>query len=101
MINNGFMDNMMSQPLQRTKRTTKKDIIDFIMFNTKCSDLVGVEYCENVLARHICAGGNTIQILQKQSYPLQTESGIVNIEYFFCNICRKCIVDKNTIEPIG
>lgn len=84
------------------KRTTRKDILDFIQMSTNCSDLVLVEDFDSTIARHICLGGKKIQLLPKQVYNLITNEGYtVNINYFFCPMCRKCIVDKNSIDLIG
>lgn len=97
---NGGYDYNQPYPQQNVHKTTKKDILQFILQSTQASEIVQVDDFESSVAKHICSGGNSIQQLQKFTYSLQTESGIVNIEYFFCNRCRKCIVDKNSIEPI-
>lgn len=88
------------QQPQRVHKTTKGDILNFIQMQTQASEIVQVDYFESMLARHICNGGNKIQLLQKITYPIQTECGVVNAEYFLCNICRKCLIDRNSIEPV-
>jgi len=91
----------MGVPQQRRHSVTKHDILNFIKMNMQTQDIVQVESFENVVQRHICQGGKTIDILKEFVYPLQVDiDQIINIKYFYCPKCRKCIVSKESIERI-
>lgn len=54
-------------------------------------------------ARHVCIGGKKIWLLPIRTVPFTRgfdEFGnpdILNIEYFFCESCRKLFINKNTL----
>lgn len=97
---NGMSMGVPQQPRSRT--ISKQDILNFIRMNMQTQDIVQVETFENVVQRHICPMGKKIEVLKELVYPLQADVGrIINIKYFYCPKCRKCIVNKESIETIN
>lgn len=45
--------------------------------------------------RHICSKGRTIYLLQKRVFWCNTNVGVIPVEYYYCNMCHKVIVNRN------
>lgn len=56
-----------------------------------------VEDASDMYARHICLGGNNIELLQKQTFVFNTEEGQIPMDYYHCPKCGKLIINKNFI----
>lgn len=83
---------------RRYRRPSRREIMNWFQsyMGAREMDLVDEADCE--VARHVCAGGNNIELLPRQTYNLTLEDGsVVVLEYYQCNLCGKLILDKNFI----
>ena len=77
---------------------TKQSIKNYIAMYSNCSDIEMVDSFETLKARHVCPGTNMVILLDKMYIPVPTSRGMVNVETFFCQRCRKLIVNKESME---
>lgn len=82
----------------RGRVPTRKDKVEFLRYIFNASDVILVDEFESITLKHICVGGKTIYILPKSVYNLQTNQGILCVEYFLCNVCRRLYLNKCTLE---
>lgn len=80
--------------------STKRSITDYLILYSGCSDIETVDYFDTVRTRHICNGIKQIVLLDQTIIPVPTNKGVINVGVFFCNRCRKLIVDKSSMEVI-
>ena len=85
--------------MQGRNHTTKREILEYIKMFAGTQDLEQVDSFETLRARHICAGTNIIKILDKNviEVPLN-QGGSILVETFFCPMCRKILVNKQSLE---
>lgn len=77
---------------------TKQSIKDYICLYVNCSSVLTVPEFDTLRIRHICKGFKRIILLDKSCIPVPTTKGIINVEIFFCNTCRKLIINKSSME---
>ena len=77
---------------------TKKSIQDYVCLTTGCSSYEVVEEFETSMTRHICPGSKVIKLLNKAVIPVPTSRGMINVEVFFCPMCKKLIINKASME---
>lgn len=80
---------------------TQKSMKDYICLSTNCSSVEMVDEFDTLRTRHICPNQKYINLLDKSYVPVPTSKGMVNVEIFFCPICRKLIINKSSMEIIG
>lgn len=80
------------------RAVTKKMLLDTIVSFYGACDVVQVDEFETDYTRHICQGGNKIQILNVIHFNIPTEMGPVVANIFYCPNCRKLIIDKSSLE---
>lgn len=93
MYGNEFDIGMMNQP--RMHKPGKQEIINWFREFTQASEMDLVEDAFDTYARHVCLGGESVQLLPKMVYNLQTPEGYISLEYYRCNLCGKVILNKN------
>lgn len=78
---------------------SRKQITEYMQGMLGAREVVLVDEFETLLARHICNGGEKIQLLQRCRMPIELPDGVscLNAEYYFCQMCGKLIIDKNSI----
>ena len=77
---------------------TKQSIKNYLAMYFNCSDMELVEGFDTLRTRHICQGSNQIVLLNKFCIPVPTSRGMIAVETFFCQRCRKLIVNKESLE---
>lgn len=83
---------------RRMIKTKKSDVLNYLQMVSGASRIEQMDEFETESARHICEGTKTIRILPKGSIPVQTTSGVLNVEYFLCENCRLLLINKQTIQ---
>lgn len=81
----------------KMKKTTRRDILDYLQQRAGTYDVVQVDDFETDRARHICKGGKQIFVLDKFVEPVPTSEGVLAVNYFLCPNCRRLILDKGSI----
>lgn len=76
---------------------TQQSIKDYVCLASGCNSVEVVDEFETLRARHICQGTKLIQVLNKTFIPVPTTKGMVNVEVFFCPVCRKLIINKSSM----
>ena len=89
-----YNQNNMNAP----RKLHKKDIVDILQGTLGATEVVKVESFDTERTRHICTGGRVINIIGKSYRSFPSESGMVNVEYFYCPNCRKLILNKSTLD---
>lgn len=89
---------MQGQQMPHMRKTTKKDILEYLQMRSGASEIVQIDEFETQRTRHICQGSKRIVVLEKGTEPVPTSDGCVFAEYFLCNNCRKLIINKQSIE---
>lgn len=84
----------------QNKPVTKRYLIDYISNYYQTGDVNLVDGFETNYTRHICNGGNKIQILNSFVFNVPTPNGIVSVNVIYCPNCRKLIIDRNSLEVI-
>lgn len=79
---------------------TRKYLLEYITNFYGASSVVQVNEFETNYARHICQGTTDIKVLQPIPFTIPTENGNVVANIFFCENCRKLIVDRSSIEVL-
>lgn len=78
------------------RKPGKREIIEWFKNYVGASELVLVDDMNSNVTRHVCIGGNSVDVLQKLVYNLPFPDGsYVVLEYFQCPKCRKVILDRN------
>lgn len=77
---------------------TKQSIKDYVCLMANCSSVDMVDEFDTLKARHICQGSKVISLLSKDFIPVPTTKGMINVEVFFCPMCRKLIINKASME---
>lgn len=87
-------------PSQQPRRhITKKEILEYIQNFTCASELKQVDSFETLLARHICQGTTVIKLLNKSIIEVPVDDcGCIPVEIFVCPVCRKVIVNKQSLD---
>lgn len=85
---------------QHVKKTTKRDILNYLMMQAGTQDIVQVDDFETPKARHICKGTKEIKVLDMFTIGVPTTEGMLNVRYFLCPMCRRLIIDKQSLEMI-
>lgn len=93
-----YQNQMQTQQAQRMRKTTKKDILEYLQMRSGAREVVQVDEFETQRTRHICQGSKKIVVLEKGTEPVQTSEGFIFAEYFLCNNCKKLIINKQSIE---
>lgn len=76
---------------------TQQSIKDYVCLASGCYSVDVVDEFETLRARHICEGTKLIQVLNRTFIPVPTTKGMVNVEVFFCPMCRKLIINKSSM----
>lgn len=80
---------------------TKKMLVDYISESLGALSVVYVDEFEGNVTRHICTGGNQIQVLQSNVFNVPLADGSnVGVEIFWCPNCRKVIINKSSLDLI-
>lgn len=79
------------------RKTTRKDVITYLQNKSCASEIVLVNDFETQRARHICKGGKDIYVLEKGIEQVPTSFGYISVEYFLCPVCKKLILNKQTL----
>lgn len=98
--NDPGMNMEMDMGMPRRRKMSKRDIMFTLQQCLTSTEIVEVDGFDSDVARHICRGGSTIELLPKCVFPFQLEDGYLNVEYFRCNLCGKVLVDGNTITMV-
>lgn len=98
MLQGAGYSNYSGYPTTGGRHITKKDLIDYLRTCYAASDLVQVDEFETQRTRHVCPMGTQIWLLDKICQPVMTASGQIYVELFFCQNCRKLIINKSSLE---
>lgn len=78
---------------------TKRDILGYIQSFTSASEIKQVDSFDTLRTRHICAGMQGIKLLDKTFIEVPVGDGSnIPVEVFVCPVCRKVIVNKQSLE---
>ena len=77
---------------------TRAAIRDYVCMCCNAKDVDIADDFDTVLARHICVGSKNIVLLNRTYVPVPTTKGVLNVELFLCQKCRKVILNKSTME---
>lgn len=82
---------------ERGTKTKKKDVINYLQYQSNASVIEQVDEFETANARHICSGTKEIKILPKGVVNVPTTEGNIAVEYFLCPYCRLLLVNKGSL----
>lgn len=88
-----YSNDMVNQP--RVHRPGKQEIINWFRDFMQAQEMDLVDDSYDQYARHVCLGGESVQLLPKMVYNLQVPDGIIPLEYYRCNLCGKVILNRN------
>lgn len=74
---------------------TRREVLEVFLYNLGYPEYDMVDGSQEAYARHVCFGGNSIQVLPKETFSLTTMEGMIYIDYYRCPVCGKVIIDKN------
>lgn len=76
---------------------SKGEIINWFKDYTGATEVALVDETFDSVARHVCCNSDNpkIWLLPKKVYPLLTVRGVINLEYYQCQVCGKLILGKN------
>ena len=74
---------------------SKQGVINWFKDFTKAPEMVLVEDSFSEYARHVCICQTAIQLLPHRFYNLQTDEGVLQLEYYQCNLCGKVMLNRN------
>ena len=82
----------------KMRKTTRKDILMYLQTRAASNDVVTVDDFETESTRHICRSTKEIKLLTKGIEAVPTSEGVLHVEYFLCPVCRRLILNKNTLD---
>lgn len=95
MFEDEFYNNIVYNQHRSIRRPGKQEIINWFKSYMGASELDLVDESFDQCARHVCMGGNRIELLPKQTYNLEYDGGIIVLEYYRCNLCGKVMLNRN------
>lgn len=92
---NGYIHHTQNNGYQNYKNPSKSEVINWFKNLMGARELDLVDSTFDQYARHVCLGGNRVEILYKKVYVAQLPKGEVPLEYYQCPKCGKIILNRN------
>lgn len=91
----GMIMDPMTGKMRKPRKPGKQEIINWFKQYTGAPELDLVDDSFDNVARHVCLGGEKVELLQKQVFNFQWEGGYIPLEYYQCPKCGKVILNRN------
>ena len=77
------------------RKPSKQSVMNWFRQYTGATEIDMVDDSYSGVARHICLGGTSVELLPKQTCLFEWEGGDIPIEYYQCTKCGKVILNRN------